>query len=146
MVVPAGLLARILTARFVTDWHSPTIDQAVVAEFINEGHLMRHVRKMRALYLERLEAMLASAHSELDGAVTIARPNAGMHVVASLPFGVDDRAVAIAANKMGVSSLPMSLCYVGRKRASGLILGYAAYTPEQIKQGCHRLAIALDRC
>jgi GntR family transcriptional regulator/MocR family aminotransferase len=88
--------------------------------------------------------MLASAHSELSGAVTIARPNAGIHVVASLPFGVDDSAVAIAANKMGVSSLPMSLCYVGREFSSGLILGFAAYTPEQLNQGCRRLAIALD--
>ena len=143
LVAPAALLERMLVAKFAAAFHSPTIDQAIVAEFINEGHLLRHIRRMRALYLERLEVLLETAHSELQGAVTIKRPDGGMHVVASLPAGVDDRAVAIAANKMGVSSLPMSLCYVGRKRSSGLILGYAAYTPEQIKQGCRRLAAAL---
>jgi GntR family transcriptional regulator/MocR family aminotransferase len=145
MVVPAASLDKMLTAKFTTDWHSPTIDQAIVAAFINEGHLLRHIRRMRALYLERLEALLETAHSELNGAVSIARPDSGMHVVASLPLGVDDRAVAIAANDIGVSTLPMSLCYAGRKRSSGLILGYAAYTAEQMRQACRRLAVALSQ-
>lgn len=144
MVVPTSILDRMLTAKFATDWQSPTIDQAIVAEFIDEGHLMRHVRKMRSLYLERLEALMDGARSELAGLVTIARPDAGMHVVASLPVGIDDRAVAIAVNERGVSNHPMSLCYLGRKRISGLILGYAAYSPEQIKHGCRQLAAALN--
>jgi GntR family transcriptional regulator/MocR family aminotransferase len=145
MVVPAALFERMLVEKFAADFHLPTIDQAIVAEFISGGHLLPHIRRMRSLYLERLEVLLESARSELGGAVTIARPNAGMHVVAVLPTGVDDRAVAVAANGSGVSSLPMSLCYAGRKRTSGLILGYAAYTPEQIKQGCRRLAGVLDK-
>jgi len=145
LVAPPALLDRILIAKFAAAYHSPTIDQAIVAAFISEGHLLRHIRRMRALYLERLDALLETAHSELDGAVSIARPDSGMHVVASLPLGVDDRAVAIAANKIGVSSLPMSLCYAGRKRSAGLILGYAAYTAEQMKQGCRRLAVALSQ-
>ena len=145
MVVPTNILDRMLTAKFAADWHSPTIDQAVVADFINEGHMMRHIRKMRSLYLERLESLMDCARSELDGLVTIARPDAGMHVVAALPVGVDDIAVAIAVNEMGVSNRPMSLCYLGRKRTSGLILGYAAYSLEQIKHGCGQLAAALKQ-
>jgi GntR family transcriptional regulator/MocR family aminotransferase len=100
---------------------------------------------MRALYLERLEALLDQAQSELKGAIAITRPDSGMHVVASLSSAIDDRAAAISAAKMGVSSLPMSLCYVGRKRSSGLILGFGAYTPDQIKEGCRRLGVALSQ-
>jgi GntR family transcriptional regulator / MocR family aminotransferase len=144
MVVPTGLLTRILTAKFQTDWHSPTSDQAIVSDFFNDGHFMRHIRKMRTLYLGRLEAMLAGAHSELKGALSIARPDAGMHVVATLRMGVDDRAVARTLDSKGVSSFPVSLCSIGGKPAPALLLGFAAYTPKQIKQGCRRLAAALE--
>jgi GntR family transcriptional regulator / MocR family aminotransferase len=145
MVVPAALLERMSIAKFALDYHTPTIDQAVVAEFMSAGHFLRHVRRMRALYLDRLEILLKTMHSELNGAVTIARPDAGMHVVASFSAGVDDTLVATAAHNMGVSSLPLSLCYLGRKGASGLILGYAAYSSDQIKQGCRQLARVLNQ-
>jgi GntR family transcriptional regulator/MocR family aminotransferase len=145
MVVPPQLLDRMLITKFVTDWHSSTIDQAVVTEFINQGHFSRHIRRMRALYLERLEALIDCLSSESGGLLTVTRPDSGMHLVASLAAGIDDRAAATAASEMGVSSLPMSLCYLGRKRKPGLILGYAAYTPLQIKQGCRVMAVALNK-
>ncbi len=53
MVVPMDLLSHIQTAKFLTDWHSSTMDQCIVADFINDGHFMRHLRRMRTLYMER---------------------------------------------------------------------------------------------
>jgi GntR family transcriptional regulator / MocR family aminotransferase len=145
LVAPPALLERLLLAKYAATFHSPTIDQAVVAEFIDEGHLSRHVRRMRALYLERLGVLLDAGRGELNGAVSMARPDSGMHIVASLPAGADDEKVAIAANEAGISSLPMSLCYLGRNRSPALILGYAAYSPEQIKMSCRRLATVLGQ-
>jgi GntR family transcriptional regulator/MocR family aminotransferase len=145
MVVPMDLLSRIQTAKFLTDWHSSTMDQCIVADFINDGHFMRHLRRMRTLYMERLDALLTSAHSELNGLLKIARPDAGMHAVATLPDGVDDGAVARALNRAGASTLPVSSCHLSFSRSSTLLLGFAAFSPAQIKQGCRLLAATLER-
>jgi GntR family transcriptional regulator/MocR family aminotransferase len=145
MVVPMDLLSRIQTAKFLTDWHSSTMDQCIVADFINEGHFMRHLRRMRTLYMERLDALLTSAHSELNGFLDIARPDAGMHAVATLPDGVDDGAVARALNRAGASTFPVSSCHLSFSRSSTLLLGFAAFSPPQIKQGCRLLAATLER-
>jgi GntR family transcriptional regulator / MocR family aminotransferase len=145
MVVPDALVDRMVRAKYLTDWHSSIIDQTVLSEFMDEGHFLRHLRRMRALYLERLEALLDYAQSELSGILSIVRPDAGIHLLASLAHGTNDRAAHAAAEEVGVSTLPLSMCYLGPPRASGLMMGYAAYTPTQIKQGCRALARAL-RC
>jgi GntR family transcriptional regulator/MocR family aminotransferase len=145
MVVPMDLLARIQTAKFLTDWHSSTMDQCIVADFINDGHFMRHLRRMRTLYMERLDALLTSAHSELNGCLNIARPDAGMHAVATLPDGVDGGSVARALNRAGTSTFPVSSCHLSFSRSSTLLLGFAAFSPQQIKQGCQLLAATLER-
>ena len=50
MVVPSDLVEPFARARAGVGWCCPFIDQAVLADFISEGHFTRHIRRMRSIY------------------------------------------------------------------------------------------------
>ena len=58
LIVPPALVDAFLRARAVSGRTSSAIDQAVVADFIEEGHFERHIRRMRSAYRERLKRYL----------------------------------------------------------------------------------------
>ncbi len=140
IVVPAHLVEVFTAAKRSLDYHCPMIEQFVTAEFINDGHFARHIRRMRTLYLERLEALLEAARAEMDCQFEIRRPDGGMHVVARLGQGVDDQTVATDAAHLGISAMPLSSCYLGPDRISGLVLGFAGYKPQQIRLAMQKLS------
>lgn len=144
IVLPPDLVAPFLRAKSITDFHSAALEQAVVADFMAEGHFARHIRRMRVLYLERLEFLMQSLEKHVAGTIEIQRPDAGMHLVLKFRDKRDDIAVALKAVSAGISVVPLSSCYLGSSKASGLLLGYAGYQPEQIKMGVQKLAAALS--
>jgi GntR family transcriptional regulator / MocR family aminotransferase len=144
LVPPPDLAEAFLVAKSVTDRHGPTIDQAILAEFISEGHFTRHIRRMRALYLERLEAFLDCAREFIPETIEMPRPDAGMHAIAFLPDGVDDSQLAAQADSAGISSPPLSQCFVGEPSARGLLLGFVAYNSRETRLTMRKLAGVLN--
>jgi len=71
------------------------VAQAALADFIAEGQLAAHIRRMRGLYAERQEALLAALGARLGGALEAAPDDAGMHLVGRLPAGADDAAISL---------------------------------------------------
>jgi GntR family transcriptional regulator/MocR family aminotransferase len=132
-------------ARAVSGGHSPTIDQSVLADFIGEGHYVRHVRRVRALCAERQQALLAAAERELRGAIELAPDAAGLHVVGWLPPRASDRAAATAARANGVDVMPLSRYSAVRPRRGALLLGYAAFDDRAIRSGVQALALGSER-
>ena len=57
--------------------HPPTLDQAILAEFITEGHFGHHIRRMRQIYAERIDVLKTAAEKYLDGVVDVAHTSAG---------------------------------------------------------------------
>ncbi len=143
MVVPPDMIEVFTNARGLASRFSPTIEQAVLADFINEGHFARHIRRMRALYAERQAALLDAAASELSGLLDIRPDPAGIHLVGWLPAGVDDIAASQAALAHGIDAQPLSAFRAKRGGRGALILGYAAYDERQIRHGVRQLASAL---
>jgi GntR family transcriptional regulator / MocR family aminotransferase len=143
VIAPTDLLGAIVHARTVGGHQSQTLDQAVLADFIGEGHFARHIRRMRRLYAERQQVLLKAARSELDGRLDIKASGAGMHLIGWLPEGVDDRAAARAAFDRGVEVTPLSAYCLEPRRRGALRLGYTGYTPKEIWTAARRLATAL---
>ena len=79
----------------------------------------------------------------MSGALESERPDAGMHVVVRFGPRVDDNAVAAAAAELGISCMPLSSCFIGHHKASGLVLGFAGYKPHQIRSGMRKLSAAI---
>ncbi len=142
-VAPAGLADAFAKSKAVVDWHAPTQLQAEVAEFITQGHLERHIRRMRTLYQHRQEVLVSEANRALGESLRVQPSAAGLHVVGWLPSGADDRQVARTASRQGVSVAPLSAMYVGTgEHRPGLLLGYACYGDTDIMQAVlgHKVA------
>ena len=143
LVVPAGLLDTFQSAHRLSGRRA-CIEQAALADFIGEGHFARHIRRMRSLYVERQAAFVEAAERELAGLLEVRRSDCGMHLMGWLPPGVDDIMAESAARRQGVETSALSRQYVRRCRRGGLILGYTAFTPSQIREGVERLAKGLS--
>jgi GntR family transcriptional regulator/MocR family aminotransferase len=143
LIVPPALAAPFTAARAVLDQCPPTHLQAVVADFLTEGHFARHVRRMRTLYAERQAALVTTARRALAGVLEVEPSATGINLPARLPVGVDDRVVSAAAALAGIEAPPLSAYYLGDCPRGGLLLGYGGSTPRQIREGVRRLAEVL---
>src|SRR5579863_6990105 len=139
VVVPKDLVNAFANARDATDQFSSTLYQAVMTDFIREGHLARHIRRMRMLYVDRRAALVDEIRKQADGRLEVIGAEAGMHLVALLPEGVSDVAVAKKAAKIGISAMPLSYCYMKPAARGGLILGYGGVDARQIRDGMSKL-------
>jgi len=124
LVVPSGLRQRFLEAREAFDLFSPTLYQAVLAEFLREGHFVRHLRRMRGVYLERRDALMAGLTRHCGDRLSLLNADAGLHLAVLLPPGLDDREVVRRMGGRGLTATALSACYVGGDRSSGLLLGF----------------------
>lgn len=145
MVVPRELADRFVTARALADRHSPLIEQAVLADFMAEGHFARHIRRMRLRYRENLAVLLEAVGSLPAGTLEIASEPAGMHLVGWLPPGVDDETVCRRLAEAGVEALPLSRYALSPLPRGGLVLGYAGATHREIRLGVRRMKAVLGK-
>jgi GntR family transcriptional regulator/MocR family aminotransferase len=144
LVVPQGLIDVFASARHFADFHSPYLEQAVMTDFIVEGHFERHIRRMRAIYHERQVLLVNLARERLGGLLDVRPADAGMTVVGWLGGGLDDVATARAAERAGVHVLPVSPLAI-RPLPPALLLGYAGVRDDEIRDGVNKLAIVLEQ-
>jgi GntR family transcriptional regulator / MocR family aminotransferase len=143
VVLPEDLVAPFAVARDAADIFSPTFYQAVLADFIADGHFARHIRRSRALYRERRAVAIDALSAELGDVLEIVGSDAGMHIVALIPPGLSDTAVCRQAARHSVAALPLSNCALRPLARGGLILGFGGTTPPQIRAAARRLALAM---
>lgn len=139
LVIPPEMCAVFEAVRAQLDDHTHGIAQAVLADFIDDGHLATHLRRMRLLYRERRDALLEACHRYLPRA-TVGPALAGMNVAVHLPRSIPDRALRARAQESGIALMPLSRYHPA---LNGLQLGFTALTPAQIRDGARRLAVAI---
>src|SRR5262249_13605383 len=145
MVVPADLVDAFTNGKALLDRQSPIFEQVVLADFFTEGHFARHVRRMRQLYAERRDAMLAALDSEFGESLTVNQTAAGLHLTCWLADNKDDLSAAHAASLAGIDTEPLSALYLGKNPRPGLVLGYAPFDEREIKSGVKKLASVLSK-
>ncbi len=144
LVVPPDLVERFTTARSVWSRHPPLLEQAVLCDFIAAGHFARHLRRMRQVYAERLEALMDGARQHLAGLLEISPVEAGLQTAGWLPRGLDSERAARAAAARGVEVTPLARYSRRRFAREGLQLGFAAVDTAEIGRGVRELATALS--
>ena len=110
VVVPKDLVPAFSSARDAADIFSSTLYQAVLTDFIREGHFARHIRRMRMLYMERRRALVNAIQIQMGDMTEVIGAEAGMHLVALLPRGINDLEVSGKAAQRGISAIPLSSC------------------------------------
>ena len=145
VVLPESLLGRFLSLRSGMDLHPPGPNQAILCDFIVEGHLGRHIRRMRELYAERLAALRNGAQKYLAGVLDLSPIHAGLNIAAFLRNGMTSQQAESAATRAGVETVALSRFALQRSDLRGLQLGFAAFAESEILQGTIALARALER-
>jgi GntR family transcriptional regulator/MocR family aminotransferase len=144
LLVPSDIRDRLVVARRASDLQPPGLAQAVLADFIGEGHFERHLRRMRSVYRERLEALTEAAGRHCAGGLRVHDVRAGLHVVADV-LDADAGAVCQEAAARGVEVMPLSAYRLGRGRLpNAIVLGFGAVPPRALRAGMERLARALE--
>lgn len=144
LVVPPEMVDVFAAAESVSTHHPPLLEQAVLCDFITEGHFARHIRRMRELYAERLAVLLECAKDNLADALEISNVEAGLQTVGWLKRGQKAERVAELAAGRDVEVVPLSQYASGRSRREGLILGFAAVDPKELRRGVEELVRVLN--
>jgi len=143
-VVPRALLRAFVAARYLMDRQPSTLSQAVVAAFMEEGHFAAHIRRMRLLYRDQRDELVAALKSRLGADLTVDAPDQGMHLVAYTRRCLSDAAVERAGRQHGVIVRAMSRLYVAAAPRSALVLGFSGYPREMIIPAVERLARVVE--
>ncbi|HEY9285434.1 MAG TPA: PLP-dependent aminotransferase family protein [Pyrinomonadaceae bacterium] len=145
VVLPPSLVDYFLAFRLQTDFRSLGLDQAVLCDFIEGGHLGLHLRRMRELYAGRLAALIDGGRRHLKGLLEISDVRAGLYTAAFLKNGMSSRQAEAEAAAHGVEAAGLDRYTLKRPDPEGVLLGFAAFDEATIREGLARLAAALSR-
>jgi GntR family transcriptional regulator/MocR family aminotransferase len=143
LVAPVELISRFAeVAACLAPPPGPAI-QLATAEFMHEGHYMRHLRRTKRAYAAKRQALLDCLKASV-GADRLAAP--GLAVLLKLPRGISDLAVAREVSAFGMSPSPLSAWYGSPDGAeSGLLLGVATAPARSLARSCDRLFDVIRR-
>jgi GntR family transcriptional regulator/MocR family aminotransferase len=136
VVVPRGLVASFTRAKWLADRHTTLLEQAALADFIREGHLDRHIRRMRRVYKARRTVLVDSLARYLGKQATIDGGAAGMHLL--VRFRSPDIGARAARNRVRIASA--AEFYMSAAPANAFVLGFSAIGERTIREGVKRLA------
>ena len=117
--------------------------QAIVADFMRNGHFATHIRRMRTLYEERHQVLCDAAQRRLKGVLDVVPTNTGLHTIGLLPRNIPETEAATLAGKKGITVTPISRFAMAPPEQRGLVLGFSGIKPAEIAAGIDTLAQVL---
>jgi GntR family transcriptional regulator/MocR family aminotransferase len=143
LVAPVELISRFgEVAACLAPSPGPAV-QLATAEFMHEGHYMRHLRRTKRAYAAKRQALVECLRASV-GDDRVAAP--GLAVLFKLPRGTSDVAIAHKVSAFGMSPSPLSAWYVSPDSAeSGLLLGVATAPTKHLARSCDRLFEVIRR-
>jgi GntR family transcriptional regulator/MocR family aminotransferase len=147
LVLPARLADQVIEEKTLDDLASPVLDQLVFANLLSRGDVDRHLRRNRALYSSRRDALVSALAAHAPD-LTVRGIAAGLHAVVDLPKDNDEATVVSAARKQSVGVNGMGdYRFPGSSGPPALVLGYGGLGERAIREGVRLLgqAVALQR-
>ncbi|MER5941799.1 PLP-dependent aminotransferase family protein [Streptomyces sp. NPDC001928] len=138
---PGALRRACAVAKQAADLHTPTVNQLAAARYL--GALDPHVARVRDVYRERRDAMLAGLPGALPEGSAWNRPEGGMFLWARLPQSYDTTALLPQVVRHDVAYVPGAPFYAGEPDRSTLRLCFVTQTPREIGEGLRRLGEGL---
>ena len=140
MVLPPQLVAPMTVARTLLDGHSASIPQLTLARFIDAGHFGAYVRAMRGVYAGRLDVLVRLVRTHLSDDVEPRVPVGGLQMPCLLTGGLPERKVVESARQAGIELLGLTALHASSEQKAGFLMGFAAYTPDEMKAAVEDLA------
>jgi GntR family transcriptional regulator/MocR family aminotransferase len=143
IVAPEPLVKFFRKLKEIESGPVPAIDQATAAVFMEQGFFTTHVRRMRKIYRERRDAFLHEAHKYFSGLLDFPPIEAGMDIMGYLKHNLSDADLSRRFQAAGVDAPPLS-AYSLRSCEPGLLFGFTAYTPTQIRTAMQAASNAIS--
>jgi GntR family transcriptional regulator/MocR family aminotransferase len=143
MVLPEALVKYFQRPLSITSQFPPLLLQAALADFIDDGYMTIHLKRMRRIYAQRRQLFRQMSEERLGKWLTLLPCDAGISFVGHLREGADDKAVAAAARRRNINISPLSIHYRHERPRPGLVMGYAALTESAMPSGFRQLEDAL---
>jgi len=140
LVLPPSLVEPMTIARSLLDGHTASMSQLTLARFITGGHFGAYVRNMRSLYAERLDILAGLVERQLGEFVQPRVPAGGLQMPCLLNGEIPEHRAIATARSAGIELLGLSGLHVARPPEPGFLMGFAAYTPEELKYAVDSLA------
>ena len=139
LVAPHWAMPTLISAKNCLDWHCPTLTQMAVARYIADGHLARHVRKLRDVYRKRRDLIEEILRSDFSGELSPMQSHYGMHVAAlsNVPKRLERVTGKLLESNVHLHSFERY--FFGAPTSEGLVFGYGAVDLKDIEQGLKAL-------
>lgn len=124
LVMPKETIARFSELGEILETGMSLLPQKILSQFLSEGHFYRHIKKMRTLYQQRRRMMLDALQACFPDVFDFELTDGGMHIVAFLPRGTQDAALAEIWQRHQLRVLPLSGWYMQTQKRYGLVIGY----------------------
>lgn len=135
VIVPEGWVELFEIAQRHSGLIASAPVQDALAEFIEDGHLSAHIRKMTRLYHRRRDHLVEALNAVAAARLTVVPPSGGMQLVVDLEPHTNDCELAARLGRAGVAARPLSRHFIGETRGCGLFLGFAAWSEREIDAG-----------
>src|SRR6266446_5804070 len=145
IIIPPDLVERFAATRQVLDLCPPHLTQAVMADFIREGHFDRRTRRMRTVYAERRRVSGARLERELGAPLGLLGDEAGMHLATFLTSNRNDREIAAKAAQLSLWLSALSSAYLGNASRRGFVLGFGNTKTNDMAQAVRHLKRLIER-
>ncbi len=145
LVLPPSFVDLFLGMRYRTEFQTLSADQAVLCDFIADGHLGRHLRRMRDLYAGRLSALIDGSKRYLKGLLETSEVRAGLYTASFLKNGMPSRKAEKAAASCDVEVIGLDRYTLDCPDPKGVLLGFAAFDEKAIRAALVKLASVLGR-
>jgi GntR family transcriptional regulator / MocR family aminotransferase len=146
VVLPLPLIEQCRRLKELTDLHSPVVEQLTLARFIDDGHLERHILKMKRIYRIRREALIAALTTSFPNRVRVSGEATGLHLTAEFHGKAFTEQTLADLEEAGVRLYPVERHAIRKGRyQSTVILGYGNLTPDELYEGVRRMKTVLDR-
>jgi GntR family transcriptional regulator/MocR family aminotransferase len=141
LVVPPSLERLFVSAKASMDRHTSLLEQVALTDFIAEGHLDRHIRRMRRLYAMRRHVLVDALHHYFGERAMILGDEAGMHLLVKFRdiIGEPD------PNACGVRMVGAMKYYHSSRPKGEFVMGFTAVSERALREGVRRLASWRER-
>lgn len=144
LIVPKILIEPFTMMKYYSDSHSGYLEQAALAQFIQEGHYARHVRKVRKVCYSRQNALISAINTYLPHVFNVEQTDSGIHAVCWLKPGISLPFILSTCHQLGFGVQPLSRYCMNSHENNAILFGYAAHTETEITRSIIALSHALQ--
>jgi len=143
LVVPDDLIEKARSIVNYRDRGVATFQQKVVAQFMEDGHFFRHLKRMRTTYERRRTILTNSLNEVFSDQLNIPHHEGGMNLLAYLPEHIKDRQLVALAAKSNIAINALSATFLQETEQNALIFGFTNVQEKNCDKLCQQLGKAL---